>query len=482
MRFRPAGTNASCSAMRAASPCACRHTLKGFVRDERGSVTIFCLVLFVLVLLTTGVAIDLLRQESERAELQDALDRGVLAAAAIDQVRAAKETVEQYVARRSYSGEAATTLVERKRQPGSVSQVNAIAEYDIDTVFLRLAGLSKLPVKAAASAMEGLESVEISLVLDISGSMSREDTQTTDADGNPVTRKRLDVLKTAATRFVDEVLPDEQAKKTTSISLVPFAGHVNALPFFDTLVATRDHANSSCVEFEFEDDPNFWDDFKTTHLPGPQARTQVPHFQYFRFEGDHGHEADWGWCPSDAQAIVPITNDADVLKARIAGFRAHDGTGSQIGMKWGLALLDGDNRWALEALPAGTVPDRFADRPRDFGTDRTMKVIVLMTDGNLRFQQRPASGDREWKLETTYEQETDEALRTGELTELCGLAKHNDVIVFTIGFDIDEASDAYGEMKNCASTEGHFHHVNGLDLEKAFEEIADTIHKLRLIG
>jgi hypothetical protein len=56
-----------------------------FFRDDRGALTPLMLVMFTGIILTTGVALDLIRQESERTDLQDALDRGVVAAASLTQ-------------------------------------------------------------------------------------------------------------------------------------------------------------------------------------------------------------------------------------------------------------------------------------------------------------------------------------------------------------------------------------------------------------
>ncbi len=56
-----------------------------FLRDEHGAMTPLMLVLLVGILVSSGIALDLIRQESERSDLQDALDRGVLAATALDQ-------------------------------------------------------------------------------------------------------------------------------------------------------------------------------------------------------------------------------------------------------------------------------------------------------------------------------------------------------------------------------------------------------------
>ena len=53
--------------------------LSGFVSDKSGSVTAFTAVIFIMLVVSAGMAVDFMRHEYHRAELQDAVDRGVLA-------------------------------------------------------------------------------------------------------------------------------------------------------------------------------------------------------------------------------------------------------------------------------------------------------------------------------------------------------------------------------------------------------------------
>ncbi|MEK6250012.1 MAG: pilus assembly protein TadG-related protein, partial [Planctomycetales bacterium] len=57
-----------------------KKLLSSFMQDEGGGITMFVLVLSVLLLVAGGMAVDFQRQEFARADLQNALDRGVLAA------------------------------------------------------------------------------------------------------------------------------------------------------------------------------------------------------------------------------------------------------------------------------------------------------------------------------------------------------------------------------------------------------------------
>ena len=68
------------------------------------------------------------------------------------------------------------------------------------------------------------------------------------------------------------------------------------------------------------------------------------------------------------------------------------------------------------------------------------------------------------------------------LSSICTQAKNAGIVVFTIGFDISEGSDAHTDMSTRASSPSHFHDVDGLELTTAFDKIVQTIVKLKLVG
>lgn len=451
--------------------------------DEDGGMTPLMLVLFTGIVMLTGISIDLIRHEAERSDLQDALDRGVLAAASITQTVDAETTVMDYLENRSLTSGSLAHAVTTDNQLNS-RRVDAAAQFDMSTIFLRMAGLGTLPVPAQAAALQRLQDVEVSLVIDISGSMAREISGDTG-------QSRLAVLRGAASHFIDVILTTA-AQPHTTVSLVPYSGQVNAGAMFDHFNSSRVHNYASCIEFTDSD-------FNSAALPGAGSRAQVPHFQWFRFEGNYGHEAEWGWCPSDSRAILPFSNDPDALKARINGLVGHDGTGTQIGLKWGLGLLAPSTQPLTEDLvSAGVVDSSFSARPAAYDDPDVLKVVVLMTDGNIRYQQRPkssaydSSSERQYwathQLSSSYatlssssSRNSDENYRVSQFLSLCDRAKEEGVVVFTIGFDVSETSGAYDEMLSCASSAGHFYHVEGLELVTAFDQIAATIESLKLV-
>ncbi|MGR3722920.1 TadE/TadG family type IV pilus assembly protein [Abyssibius alkaniclasticus] len=453
--------------------------LSSYGKDEGGAVIAYILLMFLMMIVAAGGAIDFMRHENVRTRLQNGLDRGVLAAAAFNQTIGEREVVAGYLKTAGFP--APVTLEVDPVVPSLNSRrVQARAQLTIRTFFLKIIGINTLTVAASGAAEQQRQHVEISLALDISGSMARELT------GGSATERRLSLMRDKAQEFIDLIL-NEDTIATTTVNLIPYAGQVNpGQAAFNYLNNGNNYAQnySRCIDFNSGD----MDDM---NIPGRRSRPQTPHFQWFTFEGSRGYEADWGWCPSNARAITYFSNDAADLKAEIGSFRAHDGTGSNIAFKWALSILNPDNAAFLTALrDAGEFTQ--TDRPAPFLGADALKIIVMMTDGNTRYQRRPYAqyynSDREvqqWATQNlssnrSYESTTEYNARL-EMRALCDLAQANDVVVFTVGFDIDAGSDAYDDMRYCASTASHFFDVDGADLGTAFKLIAATIANLRLV-
>ncbi len=472
--------------------------IRSFSNDTDGAIAAFSVVTFMTMFLAIGMGVDFMRHEAQRAELQDALDRGVLAAAMAPNQEIAAIIVAQYLRTANFVPEAAEVSVE-PIFVRSEKRVRASVSYRFKTYFLKIAGITTLNLNVASSAATAASSVEISLALDISGSMASLNTQVDQSTfaslgqnfdpelivNNQI--RRIDFMKVAATEFVDMILAEGRNRETT-INLVPFAGQVNLGPTaYNHLIGSRVHNYSSCIDADPDDLMS--GDLSYAMSGGPDT-WQTPHFQYYRFEANYGNLAEWGWCPSDAQAIEYMSNDVDRLKERISDFVAHDGTGTPFAIAWALGLLDHRMQPLISHLTdQGLVEERFRNRPEENINGDTMKVIVLMSDGQTTNQPRPR--DRDYDEESEIEYLASNRLRaptqmmsfsegSAYLRQICQSAKDQEVIVFTIGFDLATRS-ARNDLRDCATSEAHFYDVNGIELAEAFEAIATTVTKLRLV-
>jgi hypothetical protein len=488
-----------------------------FMRREDGTITTFALIIFVLMVAVGGIAVDIMRYETQRAQLQYTLDRAVLAAAAVTQPLDPTNVVENYFEVSGLENYRLEVTVEDQLNSRTVS---AQAELEIDTLFMNMFGVRVLTSPAVGTAQEIIPNVEISLVLDISGTMRFE---------NP---SRIERLRPAARNFMTRVLEGNRVE-TTTISVVPYAGQVNpGAEMFDLMggqrayidaydsdgqpvldgdgnqvLQRRDHPRSHCVEIDAVD-------FAQPSIPQGATFSQVPHFMNWTIDNP---TMEWGWCPLAADgatvhdaSIMYMSNNETALHTYIDNLRLHDGTGTHYGMLWGLWLLDPGSNWAIQGLnAAGIVHDDFADRPAAHNDPQTLKVIVLMTDGRITDQLRPRYMDRtqspidardeddiflnhtqelrdqsrnsDCNGNNCYREFTSQSDNVDSFYSVCNRAKAENVIVFTIAFDLSPSDSGWRQMFDCASSEAHFYDVDGEGLDSAFQSIAGAINKLRLI-
>jgi Flp pilus assembly protein TadG len=259
-----------------------QRRLSAFHREEDGGMIIFGLFMFVMMLMVAGLAVDLMRFETTRAKLQGTMDRAVLAAADMDQTRPPADVVRDYFAKanmtqflvgnpvvqeglnfRRVSAQARGTMPMffgglLKTVDNNYNNTNT-STFDNQNYQGYRAVTPVLSVPANATAMEKVAKVEISLVVDISGSM---------ANNNKIRN-----LRTAATQFVNTVLAPGNAG-LISLSLVPYSEHVNAGPLlFNQLTTNKRHDFSYCVEFPDSE-------FDSVALNRAITYEQMQHFQW----------------------------------------------------------------------------------------------------------------------------------------------------------------------------------------------------------
>lgn len=469
--------------------------------DNRGSIPIMVAFLLLPIVVATGSAIDLVGYERMRAKLQDSLDRGVLAAASLTQAQPSRETVDSFV-RTANAGTRYDLFVTEERSTNA-RVVSATLQAEMSMTFLTLVGIETMSVALQSTAEEKRTNVEISLLLDVSGSMRWNSSGAFPGHG---AKKRIDYLKPAAKGFLDTVLNDE-AREYTSVSIVPYAGQVNLGPaIFDRLLkGKRLHSKSSCFEFSAAE--------LTIGMPPFATRPQTPHFTHWnhhsRMSVDEQRSTEPWWCPDDPHPPVPVgqidfvrnettdtdvtavslmSNDREFLKSRIDNYKLYDGTGTPIALKWGLLFLDPAFRPTIEsaftthglAAEIGLNP-AFRNRPSAFNDSATSKFIVLMTDGAINEQVRPKDTTRHIHY-SSNSGDNQTIINTGTMESraqaLCAQAKDKNVTVFTIGFDVNDSVAT--QMTRCASSPAHFYRVTSLNVADAFNSIATAIQQIKL--
>lgn len=526
--------------------------LKQFGRDEDGSIIILTILLLIVMLVMGGMAVDFMRFESRRALLQSVSDRAVLSAASLDQTLPGDEVIIDFFDKAGFDGTIVGTPTVKKEPGTGSSEVSVNSRIDVNTFYLRLIGIDELSAPASSSAVQGAGNIEISLVLDISGSMRHwvqvDEAVINETTGEPelneagdvitqlVWRRKIELLQSAASDFVDDLLIEDY-RGQISINLIPYSQQVALSDdFYKALRTTPDSISEGgevgssfgaltdgyatlpedpdapidiswangedvfvnparCIDFEEAD-------FDNVEFDVSKRYDQVEYFEHYS-DSDEG--IDFPVCPDkEFETILLASQDATELKRRINLFRPTTFTSIHLGVKWGISLLDPDLRPILAGIDS--IDDAFqGSRPSNYSGD-TLKYLVVMTDGQNQADRRVAPtayNTYEWRkiwAEYPLEYWVDEISPAGDnedqytrswgsntqfntwMETLCNAAKPK-MSIYTIAMG---AGDGAAQIAKCASQPSYAFATNfnsaagepGID--EIFDTIAQRIKALRL--
>ncbi|KZZ28152.1 hypothetical protein A3753_13000 [Sulfitobacter sp. HI0082] len=464
------------------SPRPLPALLRRFAREEDGLVTLFAILMILLMILLGGVGVDLMRHERERSRVQAVADRAVLAAADLDQTLSPEAVARDYFDKAGLAEYVSSVTVEEGL---NYRRVTVDASHTLNTMFMSKFGQDSLRVPAKSQAEEKVSKVEISMVLDISGSMRENG--------------KMANLHDASDAFIDTVIKPENAD-LISISVVPYTAQVNVgQDIMNELNVTQLHSFSHCVDFDDSE-------FDLTAISQTRSYEHMQHFEagysWNGYDSENTGRYDNIYnpgCPKQSyEEVAAFSQNAAALKARISNFQPRANTAIHLGMKWGVALLDPSFRAINQAIGGEAA---FQDRPAAYDDIETLKTVILMTDGvnvttrrinpqvyaNIDHYRHWSDYPFYWWLNrnvrsseqyrwyyTKYTASRADAL----LDNICDAAKAKGIVIWSIGFEVTDHGASV--MKNCASSDSHFFRVEGVEIVSAFEAIARQINQLRL--
>ena len=401
--------------------------------DEGGSIAIFIVFIFILMLLFGGIAVDVMRFEMRRVALQETLDRATLAAANV--ILPASQTPQSVVTEWFNKAGLGNELTVDYFAPtvGGVATTSsreawARAKVRSYNHFMGMLAKPYFEGDTVAVAQQGISTIEVMMVLDITGSMSQP-------SGSTI---KISALRSAAANFVTilKYSKDTSGNYTInrdpnnliSIGLVPYAANVN-IPkalrdqYTYTQLSSWDGVDNqgvkspeiNCLEIPqstfgtaalsrtmpipmaavtdaWPSDPRKTGTTAATSSSGGvmtiNATGSAPSVKKTGTDNvvcNHGDNAATTSVDESYSNLLtlPSTKIAD-LKTQIGQLNPRGRTSIAMGMRWGTALLDQSARDIYTALI--TEPE-MAGRPGDnvyvpsSGKPETRKIIVLMTDG-----------------------------------------------------------------------------------------------------
>ncbi|WP_161861834.1 Tad domain-containing protein [Algicella marina] len=384
----------------------------------------FVVVLFLTMVVMAGMGVDFMRHESARSDLQNALDRGVLAATSRTQTlalaeegmsdeeieQAKRELIASYMKSRTFNIAVPDVDVSI---PDDLDEdetaVSATADYDLSTFFLKIAGFRNMTVPAASYAEQRRVDIEVAVVLDISGSMQDQSSVLRD-ETNPGAGyfNKMEAMQEAVVSFVEGLLPDEQSTRQTLISVVPYSGQTSANAFmadFYNLQPPENFQNRHGYSWCFDFNSNT--DYETVVIsPSPSG---APYRQY-QHVVESGRSADQRRYPCPARGadaanfvnrnvILPYSNDVDEITTMVRNLRSELYTSTYTGIKWAAALLDPSSRPLVSALinqsdPDVALYDGFEGWPQNYSDTGVQKYLIIFSDGRNTLQRKITNANR----------------------------------------------------------------------------------------
>ncbi len=388
----------------------------------------------------------------------------------------------------------------------------------LPTGFLGIIGVNQLEVVAASKAalasknIHGTKNLELSLMLDVSGSMAGS---------------KINDMKTASDDFLDIVLPDGISDDNRRVALVPFSDRVNVGAYVSAatgLPATRQVQTGTTQAYVFSNSSFSWRSVEdcgdrvqsiTSFSNYTQAQAEayceanfqsrtrrgalqyytparttgnVPVYAQYNLRGcvteRSGSEAYTDAAPGAGSYVGPyapgysmdtqysssgsctsyssvagqyrelpvvkaLTTDKAALKAHINTFGTYAGTAGHVATAWSAYMISPEWNGFWGADVHNVAP---------YGDPETIKAAVLMTDGE-------------------YNSNVNWTSASAQALAICQEMKDKGIIVYTIGFDMStNPNDPARQMlQQCASPDKYYFPYNGTQLRQAFQEIGNSL-------
>jgi Flp pilus assembly protein TadG len=444
--------------------------LRDLASDRRGGVAMILGLAIIPLFAIIGLSIDTTRAYMIKSRLSSAVDAAALAGGRVFMSDTRDQDVQMYFDVNfppGFMGSAVEPLV---ITPDDVNRTLTVAaQATIPTTFMRVLGQDSITIATSAEVTIQSENVEVSLVLDITGSMAGS---------------RISDLIDAANELVDIVVQDQQTPFYSKVALVPYSMGVNVGSYAAQVrgAYTNDTctypAAPTCRYYKFRRaSDNNWTTQEisscVSERAGAEAYTDAAPTTALVMPN---YPAPGTYNPCPPNAIVPLSSDKSALHGDINALSAGGSTAGQIGVAWGWYMLSPNFGYLLPS----------ESQPADYGADHLLKAAVIMTDGafNTAYydgviaqDSGSGSGTSAYKINhnSANGASSDQALT------LCGAMKTAGIEVYTVGFDIASDPDAQALLSACATDASHVYFPSdGTELKSAFHSIALKVSRLRL--
>lgn len=447
-----------------------------FSRDSKGQVSILMAMLAVPLFVMIGGAVDIARSDFARSRLQAAIDSALLTGMRYLQTNQNDQAGALVAAGRIYTATVNGKLklsyhTIRFEMSSDGNGMLATGEARIKTPFLSLASVPELVVMslsgatasevAVSSGSRAQKDLELSLVLDITGSMQGD---------------RIEALKDAAKDLINIVVSDSQGVHTSRVALVPYSAGVNPGPYRDAVrgrVSGATCNSPGCQSLRFINSLGQW----RTLSASPCVSERIgPHAFSDRSPQSspvgYAYLAAENACPKST--FVPLTSEKEMLIDAIEALQTGGSTGAQVGFAWGWYALSPNWASVWRGRGAGAYDEK------------TRKIAILFTDGefNSPYCRGVIAHDATYGSGSPADHINCNAPNGSSYAQsiaLCEAMKATGIEVFTIAFGLIDSGDARNVMARCASSPDTSYNTSNLgQLKAAFRDIGLKVVNLYL--
>lgn len=217
--------------------------LKRFRRDESGAFLVLFAVIALVLIATSGAVVDFTYMQTARSRAQNALDAAALALQSkVAEVNAGKTTKDlaeadikskaDQIVRERLADSTITSSVTSATINTALDRLDLSATITVPTAFVQLVGIHSITAQLNSRAIRGSTDLEVSMALDVTGSM-----MPCDRWGNCDSTK-IDALKTATKNLIGSLISTTQTPTYSKMALVPFSYGVNVGTYADKVRGT----------------------------------------------------------------------------------------------------------------------------------------------------------------------------------------------------------------------------------------------------
>ena len=492
--------------------------------NESGNIAFMTAVAMIPMVLMMGATVDFQKSSNTQTSLQSALDSAALFAASLSDTTStaltnkAKPFFDANYKADGGTGTPTFAII------NSGSSVTATSTVNSSNAFMKIVGIPTTVVGAKSIVEKSGINLEVSLVLDNTGSMGSINSKT----GNSA----IFDLKAAATKFVNQVMPTVQGSYYTKIAAIPYNNSVN---LGSSTLADRARGSVISGGTNTNLTPGY------QYIANPSNTGIVPGYQNYSFKSVASYidtkrsNGQWRNCPGNdhdlngyclttaaitncvsertgtaaatddavsaypvgrkyvsggfndcsVTPMVPLTTSASDLTTTIGNMSANNWTAGQVGLAWGWYTLSPNiGLFSGTSAPAGYDKLTTTDL-----TQKVKKIMILMTDGeyNTAYVDGTISNVTSYTSYGSDWNTNPNAPTNGNVytqsKNVCAAIKASGVEVYVITFQLVKSlSWRVGLVNDCATDAGHIIDADSTSLDDAFSTIANQIQAMRIAG